>query len=124
MVIKLGVAFARELKNYPKKDKEKILSFIKHVQVYGLDNLEGRNKSSDGVDRDDPLFLEKVRFAVANKLWHYHIGVEEYDYSRAYGDRTSEYILHYINQMVEREIKLVDFSGHPPFRLPSSSYLN
>lgn len=124
MIVKLGVKFAKELKNYPNNDKEKILSFIKHVQKHGFKLLEGRNKSSDNVDKDDPLFIQKVKFAIEHKLWHYHIGVVEYDYSRPYGDRTSEYVVHYINQTIMDEIKLVDFSGHPPFKMPMSSYLN
>ncbi|PHM70397.1 hypothetical protein [Xenorhabdus kozodoii] len=124
MIVKIGIQFAKEILNYPIEDKKKILAFIKHTQQNGLRELEGRNKSSDDVDKDDPFFPTKVKFAQQHKLWHYHIGVVEYDLSKPFGDRTSEYVLHYINQLVPDELKVVDFSGHPPFKMPLSSYLN
>ncbi|QFH71005.1 hypothetical protein FR762_15325 [Enterobacter sp. E76] len=124
MIVRLGMLFAKEVKNFPKDDKEKIFNFIKYVQQNGLSGLEGRNKCSDCVDKNDPQFITKVRYAVENNLWHYHIGIVEYDLSYPHGDRTSEYVLHYVNNNVIPEIKLVDFSGHPPFKLPLQSYLN
>lgn len=123
MRVSLGKQFGKELLNYPKKDKEKIYQFILHVKENGLSGLEGRNKSSDNVHKDDPEYLKKVKLAVQYRLWHYHIGIVEYDYSKPFGDRTSEYVLHYMNELEPKEIKVVDFSAHPPFRPPSASYL-
>jgi len=119
----MGKLFAKELLNFPREDRKLIQEFINHVKVNGLVGLEGRNKSSDNVPTDDPDFLSKVRLAQRCKLWHYHIGIDEYDCSKVFGDRTSEYVLHYKNEHCPGEIKVVDFSPHPPFRPPSPPYL-
>lgn len=103
------------LKNYPKADQIKIGLFVEHVKQFGLDNLQGRNKSSDNVPTDDPNWLQKVKYTQAYRLWHYHIGIP--DYAGEFGDMTSEYILHY--QRFDDEIVIVDMSAHPPFELPS-----
>ncbi|OKP31342.1 hypothetical protein [Serratia fonticola] len=123
MIVSLGMQFGKELVNYPDEDKKKIYAFLLHVKNNGFHGLEGRNKSSDNVHKDDPGYLEKVRLAVQHKLWHYHIGIVEYDYSKPHGDRTSEYVLHYMNECIPQEVKIVDFSSHPPFRPPSAAYL-
>ncbi|EIC4352181.1 hypothetical protein LJS80_001116 [Salmonella enterica] len=124
MNVALGKLFSKELLNLPEKDQQKIFSFIRHVQSKGLDGLEGRNKNSDNVPTDDPDFIAKVKIALEHKLWHYHIGITSYNRNKPYGDRTSEYILHYKNQINPGEVKVIDFSLHPPFRPPSPSYLN
>lgn len=123
MIVSLGIQFGKELANYPQEDRLKIISFIIHLKNSGFSGLEGRNKSSDNVHKDDPHYPTKVALAIQYKLWHYHIGIDEYDYSKPYGDRTSEYVIHYINELVPQEIKVVDFSAHPPFRPPSATYL-
>lgn len=123
MNVQLGKQFGKELIHYPDEDKRKIYAFILYVKNNGLTGLEGRNKSSDNVHKDDPQYPTKVTLAIKHKLWHYHVGVAEYDYSKPYGDRTSEYVLHYMNECIPQEIKVVDFSPHPPFRPPSAAYL-
>ncbi|MFW2178182.1 MULTISPECIES: hypothetical protein [unclassified Moraxella] len=117
----LGKQFREELRHFPTADQEKIANFIEHVQLHGLNQLEGRNKKSDNVPKDNPNWLSKVKFAQQYNLWHYHIGIPSYDVNTVFGDRTSEYILHYV--LYDDMIKIVDFSDHPPFKLPSESYL-
>ena len=111
----------KELKHFPKADRQLINKFIVHIQNFDFTNLEGRNKSSDNVHKDDPHFAQKVQYARENHLWHYHIGILAFDLSKPFGDRTSEYVLHY--QRFSDRIKIVDYSAHPPFNLPSASYL-
>lgn len=123
MNVLLGKQFAKELLNFPDADRDLIRKFINHVKANGFDGLEGRNKSSDNVPKDDPDFVTKVQLAQRCKLWHYHIGIDEYDYDKPFGDRTSEYVVHYKNEHTPGDIKVVDFSPHPPFRPPSAIYL-
>lgn len=117
----MGSIFAQYFLNFPRKDQEQIRAFVKHVEQYGLHNLKGRNKSSDNVPRHHSNWSERVAYAQKHKLWHYHIGIPNYEIS-SNGDYVSEYILHYIRE--ENEIKLVSLSYHPPFELPSEQYLN
>lgn len=124
MRVEIGKLFGREVLNFPANDQVKIYQFIKHVQQNGLNGLEGRNKNSENVPTEDPDFVLKVRVAQAHKLWHYHIGIVDYDMTKPFGDRTSEYILHYKNELINGEVKVVDFSSHPPFRPPSIQYLD
>lgn len=116
-----GAKIAKELQYFPEQDLLKIWQFKQHVENMGLMGLAGRNKSSDDVPKDDPHWAEKVTKAQQYSLWHYHIGIPEYDTSRVFGDYTSEYILHYVKG--EDFIRIVDFTAHPPFKLPSESYL-
>lgn len=103
----VGVLFAKEVLNFPDDDRKKIKAFIDHVKAYGLNGLEGRNKSSDNVPTDDRDFVNKVQVALQLKLWHYHIGIDAYDMSKPFGDRTSEYVLHYMNELIPGEIKCI-----------------
>lgn len=112
--------FKVKFPNFPKADKEKILTFISHVKQHGLDGLQGRNKSSDNVPTDDPNWSKKVAFAQKYQLWHYHIGIPNYAIANN-GEQVSEYILHY--QRFDNEIRLVAMSYHPPFELPNENLL-
>ena len=112
--------YFRELfKTLPEEQRLKINSFIIHVQKYGLNDLEGRNKSSDQVPKGTPNKLNKIKYAQEHNLWHYHIGIPEYiDDGKQKGDKTSQYLIHYIKG--DGFIKIIDFSSHPPFKLPKS----
>lgn len=121
LAVKIGIKIGKEIPNFPIEDKAKIRQFITYVQQHGLINLAGRNKPSHEVPTDDPDWREKVAYAQRHHLWHYHIGIPCYDADSGEGDKTSEYLLHYIRG--EQEIKIVDFSAHPPFQLPSEDYL-
>ena len=95
--------------------KIKLADFIKHVTDFGLENLEGRNKSSDDVDTDNHNFVNDVKFAQDKKLWHYHIGIPSYDKTNGVGDYTSDYIIHY--QKFDSYINIVHIDNHP-FKFP------
>ena len=123
MEVAIGKLFGKEILNFPQNDQLKIYTFINYVKANGLNGLEGRNKNSDNVPTDDRDFVQKVRLAQAHCLWHYHIGIVAYDMSKQFGDRTSEYVLHYKNELKPGEIRIVDFSTHPPFRPPTAPYL-
>lgn len=116
-----GAKIAAEMANFPEADLLKIWQFKQHVETQGLVNLAGRNKSSDNVPKDDPQWALKVAKAQAYHLWHYHIGIPDYDKSNGFGDYTSAYVLHYVRE--EDFIKIVDFTAHPPFKLPNDPYL-
>ncbi|SSY70675.1 hypothetical protein [Alysiella crassa] len=121
MNVELGKRFQQELKNYPTADKIKIADFILHIQKHGFTGLAGRNKPSHEVPKDDPKWLEKVQYAQQHRLWHYHIGIPEYDVNKPFGEQTSKYVLHYMKW--DNAIRIVDFSEHPPFSLPTELYL-
>jgi hypothetical protein len=121
ITVSLGEEFKKAFNNFPKQDRVKIYDFIRHVQNKGFEGLTGRNKSSDNVDKNDPYFKEKACYAIENKLYHYHIGIPHYKDSTK-GDKTSEYVLHYI-LVSDTEIRIVDMDNHPPFRLPTQKYL-
>lgn len=117
----LGTLFKKEYQFFPEIDKQYINKFIFHLQAYGFSELEGVNKRSDDVRKDDPYFAQKVKYAQEHHLWHYHIGIKQYDMSKPFGKRTSEYILHY--QLLGDTVRIVDYSAHPPFKLPAEDYL-
>jgi hypothetical protein len=119
--VSFGAIFLSSFKHFPKQDMALIQNFIEHYEEFGFNGLPGRVKNSDNVDYDDPMFLTKVKYAQDNLLWHYHIGVPEYDKSNGHGDWTSEYVLHY-QQIDSFVIKIVDLDRHPPFRLPEDKY--
>lgn len=121
MIVTLSNDFEKKIVNFPKDDRLKIAEFIQHVEQYDLNNLKGRNKSSDNVPHHHPNWSERVAYAQKHKLWHYHIGIPNYEITQN-GECVSEYILHHIRE--EDEIKLVALSYHPPFELPSEQYLH
>lgn len=84
----------------------------------GFTNLEGRNKFSDDVSTDDPDFIAKVTFVNEHCLWHYHVGIHEYDPDTVHGDRTSMFVLHY-KRNDPANISVNHLSPHPPFTLPT-----
>lgn len=91
-----------------------ITDFAIYVEQHGLRGLEGRNKPSTPANRHTKK--ERADFAYAQKhcLWHYHIGMP--CYVGEWGDKTSEYVLHY--QRFDDRIVLIGLSAHPPFVLP------
>ncbi|WLF84400.1 hypothetical protein [Moraxella sp. ZY210820] len=120
MIVEFTPRFKQYLRNFPETDRQKISAFVTHVQQYGLTGLKGRNKNSDNVPTNDPNWSERVAYAQKYQLWHYHIGIPNYELSER-GDYVSEYILHYIRE--EQRIIIVDMSPHPPFQLPDIDYL-
>ena len=125
MQVQITPKFEEYLKeNFNDEDLEVIGQFVYHVELYGLEGLQGRNKKSDDIDTNDPNWLTKVRFVNQYNLWHYHIGINEtwYGYQESpKGDFTSEYVIHYMKE--KDRIVLVYMSSHPPFKLPPKDYL-
>lgn len=101
----------------PEDEQNKIVNFISHLKKHAWSNLEGRNKKSDDISPKLPDYQEKIDFVNKFNLWHYHIGIREYDLRKRHGDRTSRFVLHYMNK--PENIKIVDMSEHPPFVLPT-----
>lgn len=115
MIVILGENFKKHFVNFPRQDRIKIFEFIEHIEQYGFDGLIGRNKASHNAPKDHPNWSERVKHAMDNNLWHYHIGIPHYELSEK-GDYTSEYVLHYI--LGDDFIKIVEMSPHPPLILP------
>lgn len=115
MKVRANEYFSKKILTFSDADQQKVLDFARHVEQYGLKDLQGRNKSS--VLANPHTKREQARHAYAQKhcLWHYHIGIPYY--IGEHGDMTSEYILHY--QRFDEEIVLVDLATHPPFELPN-----
>ncbi|MBR5675966.1 MAG: hypothetical protein IKX14_05990 [Neisseriaceae bacterium] len=119
MRVKIGKQVAKIISKLSDDDKEKIRQFIQHVEQNGFEGLAGRNKSSDQVPKGTPNKSNKIKYAQEHNLWHYHIGIPEYiDDGKKKGDKTSQYLIHYIKG--DGLIKIVDFSSHPPFKLPET----
>ncbi|MGC6032817.1 hypothetical protein [Enterobacter hormaechei] len=110
--------FKARYKTFPRANREKISAFISEVMKTGFANLEGRNKFSDDVSTDDPDFIAKVKFVNEHCLWHYHVGIHEYELGTPYGDRTSMFVLHY-KRIDPANISVNHLSPHPPFTLPT-----
>lgn len=123
MNVSFGKKLLQSLKTREKSDSDKVFQFAKHLKENGFIGLEGRNKSSDNVSPNDPMFIKKVRLAQMHSWWHYHIGIASYDMSKPFGSRTSEFVLHY-SRKDEPRIKLAKLDYHPPFIIPFDSYLN
>ncbi|MDO4223032.1 MAG: hypothetical protein Q4D05_03260 [Acinetobacter sp.] len=117
MQVFFSQSFSKKLVNFPRADQLKIKAFKDHIQQHGFIGLKGRNKSSDNVPKDNPKWLETVKHAQANHLWHYHIGIPEY-IELASGECVSQYVLHYV--LGDGFIKIVDLSPHPPLELPQN----
>ena len=118
IIVSYSEDFQKKLKHFPKTDQLKIRRFVEHIEQFGFEGLQGRNKSSDNVPIDNPNWQQRVIYAQKYKLWHYHIGIPYYEIANN-GEQVSEYILHYIRD--DNHIKLVALSYHPPFELPTEN---
>lgn len=112
--------FGNNVWGFAESDLDKIADFVAHIQQYGFTGLEGRNKKSDDV-RD----VTKKVYAQQHNLWHYHIGILQYDTSKPVGKRTSRYVVHYQFDYsgASDVVRIVDVSDHSPFTLPSTNAL-
>ncbi|WP_404408547.1 hypothetical protein LG272_10970 [Pseudidiomarina marina] len=120
--VTLGKLFAQQFGNFPPDDQDKILDFIEHYQSYGFSGLCGKNVPSTRIPPETDNFEELYSFAQFYALWHYHIGIPTYETSYFEQYLTSEWLLHY-RRMQRTEIRLVDLSYHPPFRMPTEEYM-
>lgn len=63
-----GQLFSKHLPNFPKADRLKIAEFVHHIQNFGFDGLQGRNKSSDNVPITHPNWSERIIYAKTHNL--------------------------------------------------------
>ncbi len=118
--VDLSSSFDTYLSNLTSKDQDKVYDFINHLESSGVfHGLKGRNKFSDNVDNDDPMWHSKIQFVRKHHLWHYHVGIPMYDNANGAGDWTSEYVLHYQYFKDEKVVRIVKMTSHPPFELPT-----
>jgi hypothetical protein len=127
MRVELGKRLIKQLqdlvtdKTIEEDQIDKVYVFITHVKKNGLINLEGRNKNSDEVPEHYEDYEERRKKAREKKWWHYHIGIDSYS-GLNFGDKTSEYIIHYANHN-PLYIRLGKLDYHPPFLIPYDDWL-
>lgn len=127
------IVFKNKVNGFSISEKRKIRRFIElfadggfeKIDNYQIQSYRVRNKSSDNVNKDDTAFIEKVRYAIKHKLWHYHAGFyninNEYDIDNGYklsekNDLVSQWLIHY-QKLSNSHIVLVDIMPHPSFNL-------
>ncbi len=122
--------FWRKIKGFSKSSRSKILKIVLESKkgTAALNNyqipdsiLPVRNKNSENVDKNDPDFIAKVKFAQANNLWHIHAGfyniAGEYPIYDGYKESTkkvdlvSQWMLHY--SVTNGSVKFHDATTHP-----------
>ncbi|HEY0488471.1 MAG TPA: hypothetical protein VGD30_03070 [Telluria sp.] len=117
--------FASEFTRFPKDQQNKILGFAQTFQTHGLGDLtryEGKVAQSWSGNSTKAAY----DFALANDLWHYHIGIPTYTAVHpAY--KTSDWVLHFQWINGGRHIDLLDVYSHytrdGSFYLPTADYL-
>lgn len=122
-----GKLFLEEYKNYPKDQQNAVALFIKTFLTYGLNDFskfEGKVACSwKGLSDNHPHFT----FAKDNSLWHYHIGIPDYQQSPYFEYKTSDYVLHFMLLCNRTKIVLIDTTCHyrvdGSFWLPRPEYL-
>ncbi|MEQ4693444.1 hypothetical protein [Providencia manganoxydans] len=122
MKIYYSQSFLVKIKSLTNTEQKLIGDFVTSLQKNGFTGLPGRNKASTGVSKNHANRIKLIQFAIANCLYHYHIGYKSYDTSKKFGDWTSEYVVHYTNKDND-SIKLVAYGAHPPFKLPKNADL-
>lgn len=97
----------------------KVKKFIIEVENNNMASLEGRNKNSDNQDKNNPNFVNDVKFAQKYNLWHYHLGIPNFTKS-ADGDLVSDWMLHY--RLLKDTVIIVQISQHP-FKFPEEKMM-
>ncbi|WP_417526992.1 hypothetical protein [Marinomonas shanghaiensis] len=116
--------FAKEFKNFPKDQQDKILDFIEIYELHGLRDFNAyEGKVGPSYKTND---LTSRQYALAHSFWHYHIGIPTYRQSLG-GYKTSDWVLHFQWFKSENYIVLVDLYYHyksdGTFYLPPSGSL-
>lgn len=123
MTITYSVLFLNQLNNYKINNIRYYKIIQKIIIAFATDKvggLQGRNKSSyPGRSYiRTPSYLGNSTLVKDHNLYHYHIGIPEYNIAnRGFGDYTSEYILHYKNNMPD-SVTFLEINKHPAFTLP------
>lgn len=123
-----GKQFAVEFTRYPPEQQDRILDFIDIYQKFGLSDFskfQGKIKYSwSGIDKLDPVY----DFTYSNSLWHYHVGIPDYQKSRNNQYLTSDMILHFQWKNHSTHIRILDITWHykatGEFWLPGDNYLD
>lgn len=124
LTVELSDFFSANIANFPYEDKTKIAQFILHCQTNGLHNLPGKLKASTDVPGIDPDYYAKVQYAKENYLWHYHIGIPDYEQRNPFSKvLTSRYVLHFQRFPGNKVIRIVDLDDHCPMTLPKRDYM-
>ena len=122
-----GKQFAIEFTNYPVEQQNKILNFIETYQQFGLidfTKFQGKIKPSWlGIDKLNPVY----DFTYSNSLWHYHIGIPDYQKSKYNHYLTSDMVLHFQWKKQATHIRILHITWHykatGEFWLPANEYL-
>lgn len=69
MRVIFGRKFAEYFPNFPKADKEKIVAFANHIEQFGFNDLQGRNKSSDHVPTSHSDWSERVSYGIISLVF-------------------------------------------------------
>lgn len=109
--------------NISDDDADKVTDFVIHLSRHGFKNLEGRNKKSNDALPNDKRFMSKAQFAMEYKLFHYHVGIGDYE-GNEHGDKKSKYLVHYSFDHIENAAKLICLNYHPDFILPKIQQIN
>ncbi|QNK30681.1 hypothetical protein HF675_13585 [Serratia sp. JUb9] len=116
-------SFISLMQNLSKEEVKLIGDFITMLKTSGFSALPGRNKPSTGVSKKHRGRVKLIQYAIANHLWHYHIGHVQYDQSKPFGDWTSSHVVHYQNEMQANSIRFVHYDSHPPMKMPDQKTL-
>jgi hypothetical protein len=117
--------FAKEFKEFPADQQDKVLNFLLQYEQVGLANFElYEGKLSPSWSGNSTA--ENYRFALENSLWHYHIGIPTYK-SIHPKYKTSDWVLHFQWVGHGDHIDVVDLYSHTNylgnFWLPPASSL-
>ncbi|MGO3492892.1 MAG: hypothetical protein ACTIOJ_05915 [Hafnia alvei] len=120
--------FAKEFRNFPVDQQDKILEFTELFEEHGLSGEKfccypGKiTYSWKGLDSED----ENYKYAKGNDLWHYHIGIPTY-VTRHDTYQTSDWVLHFQWTWDSSHLDIVDVYKHytmdGKFYLPPESSL-
>lgn len=121
--VEFSVHFDRLYRGLPAFDQDRVDDFTEHFESYGLTGLPGKIAPSWKVPGEDPQYYEKVAFAQEHNLWHYHIGVPEYQLSVSGKYSTSDWVVHFQRGFGDISIRLVDYDFHSPMTLPAADLL-
>ncbi|AWB65156.1 hypothetical protein C2869_01270 [Saccharobesus litoralis] len=123
---KFSDQFAKEFTSFPDDYRNSVVDFITTYQDYGLSDFskyEGKiapSWSGNGSEEDK-------KYAKENHLWHYHVGLPEYEQLHD-SYKTSDYLLHFQWKFKGNDISIVDMYRHykidGSFYLPSEKYLD
>lgn len=117
---KFSDQFAKEFKQFQEDQQDKITDFIFTYQEHGLSDFSKYEGKITPSWKGDNISQEDYQFAVDNHLWHYHVGLPEYEQNHP-KYKTSSDLLHFQWKFKGNEIAIVDLYRH--YKLDGSFYL-